>query len=247
MIAARRTTNDTREQTHPTVRLLRRGARRLTSAVALVAIAAATATIAVVVYGALTQSWRIVPVRSGSMTPTAPKGSAVVAEPQRATDLRVGDVVLFHAPTAQHPLVVHRIHEIVVRDGERLYRTKGDANRAPDPWLIRMRADTVWRVHHVVPVVGNVVDAADQPYVRFGGLALAVGAIAWLGLARIWRRERMSADALGARGSANAASRAAMAAQAAAIAAASVSSTTSAGPEGDDAGAGASTTHASTA
>jgi signal peptidase len=140
------------------------------------------------VYGALTQSWRIVPVRSGSMTPTASKGSAVVAEPQRTADLRVGDIVLFHAPTAQHPLVVHRIHEIVDRDGERLYRTKGDANRVPDPWLIRMRSETVWRVHHVVPVVGNVVDAADQPYVRFGGLALAVAAIATTATTLVTRR-----------------------------------------------------------
>lgn len=247
MTAARPTTRDAGEQTHPTVRLLRRAARRLTSVIALVAITAATATIAIVVYGALTQSWRIVPVRSGSMTPTAPKGSAVVAEPQRTEDLRVGDVVLFHAPTAQHPLVVHRIHEIVVRDGERLYRTKGDANRTPDPWLIRMRSDTAWRVHHVLPVVGNVVDAADEPYVRFGGLVLAVGAIAWLGLARIWRRERAHTDALDARSSAGVAGRAAMVAQAAAVAAASVNASTSAGPEGDDAGAAASTGHASTA
>ncbi len=246
MTATDRIARDGGQRVHEGVHPLRRIARRVTTGVALAVIAVATAMIAVVVYGALTQSWRVVPVRSGSMAPTAPKGSAVVAEPARTSGLRVGDIVLFHAPTAHRPLVVHRIHEIVVRDGERLYRTKGDANREPDPWLIRMQSTTVWRVHHVIPLVGDVVDAADQPYVRFGGLVAAVAAIVWLGLGRIWRRERREADARGAVVAAGVAGRVAVAAQAAAVAAASVTATT-AGPEGDDAGAGASTGHASTA
>jgi hypothetical protein len=104
--------------------------------------------------------------------------------------------VLFRAPTGSHPLVVHRIHEIVVHNGERLYRTKGDANAAPDPWLIRMRSTTVWRVRHVIPMVGTAVDEMAKPGPRFAGIVLASLVILGVGLSRIWRREDAEPDAV---------------------------------------------------
>jgi len=168
--------------------------RRVANVIAASTLAVALAVVVLVVTGALLGAWRIVPVRSGSMTPVAPKGSAVFAQPTRTANLHVGDVVLFRAPTGPHPLVVHRIHEIVVHNGERLYRTKGDANAAPDPWLIRMRSTTVWRVRHVIPMVGTAVDEMAKPGPRFAGVVLASLVILGVGLSRIWRREDAEPD-----------------------------------------------------
>jgi signal peptidase len=170
------------------------GVRRVANIVAASTLAVALTVVVLVVAGMVLGAWRIVPVRSGSMTPAAPKGSAVFAQPTRTAALHVGDVVLFRAPTGSHPLVVHRIHEIVVHNGERLYRTKGDANAAPDPWLIRMRSTTVWRVRHVIPMVGSAVDEMAKPGPRFAGIVLASLVILGVGLSRIWRREDAEAD-----------------------------------------------------
>lgn len=169
--------------------------RRIANVVAASTLVVALGVVVLVVTGMLLGAWRIVPVRSGSMTPVAPKGSAVFAQPTRTAKLHVGDVVLFRAPTGSHPLVVHRINEIVRHDGERLYRTKGDANAAPDPWLIRMRSTTVWRVRHVIPMVGSAVDEMAQPGPRFAGIVLASLVILGVGLHRIWRRDDVEPDA----------------------------------------------------
>lgn len=166
----------------------RRRFRRVADVLAVVGAAAGTAAVLLVVVGGVTGSWRVVPVRSGSMAPVAPKGSAVLATPSSSARLHVGDVVLFKAPTTGHPLVVHRIHEVVVHDGERLYRTKGDANAAADPWLIRLPAKTVWQVHHVIPVLGTVVAAVSKPVARLVGLFVAVLALLCIALGRIWSR-----------------------------------------------------------
>jgi signal peptidase I len=191
-------TNDitTRPESTPrTRRFHTRG--RVANVIAAATLAVALAVVVLVVTGMLLGAWRIVPVRSGSMTPVAPKGSAVIAQPMQTSKLRVGDVVLFRAPVGSHPLVVHRIHEIVVHNGERLYRTKGDANAAPDPWLIRVPSTTVWRVRHVIPVVGTAVDEMSKPVPRFAGIVLASLVILGIGLGRIWRREESKSETQG--------------------------------------------------
>lgn len=180
------------ERTSPTRRF--HGLRRVANILAASTLAVALTIVVLVVAGMMLGAWRIVPVRSGSMTPVAPKGSAVFAQPTQTAKLHVGDVVLFRAPTGSHPLVVHRINEIVMHNGERLYRTKGDANAAPDPWLIRMRSTTVWRVRHVIPMVGTAVDEMAQPGPRFAGIVLASLVILGVGLSRIWRREEAEPD-----------------------------------------------------
>jgi signal peptidase I len=212
-----------------------RRVRRVANVVAGVVVAVAVAAIVLVLAGTMTGAWRIVPVRSGSMAPMAPKGSAVLAQPQSTSRLRVGDVVLFRAPVASHPLVVHRINEIVVHDGERLYRTKGDANPSPDPWLIRMRSTTVWRVHHVIPVLGTAVDEMSKPAPRLAGIVLASLVILGVGLGRIWRRSPAEPAALDAPETAHVAIRAASASKAASVAAAAAASTAAVAQAVDDA------------
>jgi signal peptidase I len=150
-------------------------------------VTATTALVAVIAIGQLTGAWRLAPVLSGSMEPNVPKGAMVVAEPADVHDLRVGDVMLFNAPIEGHPPVVHRIHEILEVEGQPAFRTKGDANNAPDAWTIRLRSHTVWRVAHVIPDAGTLVALLHEADLRVTVLVLGVGLMTMTGLVAIWR------------------------------------------------------------
>ncbi|MGH3993368.1 MAG: hypothetical protein ACRDSN_13015, partial [Pseudonocardiaceae bacterium] len=90
--------------------------------------------------------------------------------------------------TSSHDLVTHRIHAIRHdADGARVYRTKGDFNRDPDPWRFRLPAATQDRVAFHVPYLGFVFAALGDRKLRMaliGGPALLVGLFVVVGL---WR------------------------------------------------------------
>ena len=85
--------------------------------------------------------WQRYAIVSGSMTGTYDRGSLVLDEVVPVGDLRVGDVITYMPPAGAGPdhLITHRIAWIG-RDGSgpRIYRTKGDANAAADPWTFRL-------------------------------------------------------------------------------------------------------------
>ena len=149
-----------------------------------------TALVAVIAIGQFTGAWRLAPVLSGSMEPNVPKGAMVVAEQVDIHALRVGDVMLFNAPIVGHPPVVHRVREILEVGGRPAFRTKGDANDAPDAWTIHLRSNTVWRVAHVIPYAGHLVgllhEAGLRVVVLIGGAAL----LTLTGLVAIWHDAR---------------------------------------------------------
>lgn len=78
---------------------------------------------------------QVMVVISGSMTPTFRAGDAVVVQPPRAEDLRVGAVISFHAPGEPDHLTTHRIVARQERPEGLFVQTKGDANPTPDPDL----------------------------------------------------------------------------------------------------------------
>jgi signal peptidase len=94
-------------------------------------------------------------VGGGSMEPTIPLGSAVVAVPVAATDLAVGDVVSLKAGE-QHAVFTHRIIRLAERDGAIWLETQGDANTAPDPSLVPA-TDVIGRMSLSIPLAGYLV------------------------------------------------------------------------------------------
>ena len=94
-------------------------------------------------------------VGGGSMEPTIPLGSAVMAVPVAATDLAVGDIVSLRAGE-QHAVFTHRIIRLAERDGAVWLETKGDANAAPDPSLVPA-TDVIGRVGLSIPLAGYLV------------------------------------------------------------------------------------------
>ena len=123
---------------------------------------------------------------SGSMEPTLPVGSVVYDEVVPVADLEVGDIITFVPPPEfdiDDP-VTHRIVQILevgddvegVPAGERLFRTKGDANEDVDPWRMVLDGDEQGRVAHHIPYVGYVYMALQVRWVQL--LVIVVPALA---------------------------------------------------------------------
>ncbi|HET7658843.1 MAG TPA: signal peptidase I, partial [Oryzihumus sp.] len=162
--------------------------RRWSANAALLVLALAFVTAAA---GVLTGRYQVRPVLSSSMTPKLPVGSVVVTQRVPMSQVRAGDVIVFHRPGAPDQLVVHRITTLDRTGGTVVVRTKGDANQAADPWTASLRGDTAYRAIADVPLVGYAAVWAHSPGVRrdtllAGGLlALAAGiTAAWPGRSR---------------------------------------------------------------
>ena len=137
--------------------------------------------------GLMVAGYRPVAVYSGSMVPTIGVGSLAVERPVPASSVRVGDVITFTDPYVTSRLVTHRVIQILRKqDGTFAYRTKGDANSAPDPWLIRLPG-SVGRYRFDVPYVGYALVYAGTREVRIAFILLTAGLALFLLIRRIWR------------------------------------------------------------
>jgi signal peptidase len=171
--------------------------RRAGRVLVVLMLSVGTGAVALVVTGTLADRWRVVPVLSGSMRPSIVEGAAVVAVPAPLSSVERGDVIVYTPPGATH-LLMHRVVEVVEPGPRPVVRTKGDANRAVDPWRARLAGTAVWKVRAVVPWWGRVVLVAGRPAVRFAMIAAAAALVAIVGLRAIWaapeRRPSPSGD-----------------------------------------------------
>ena len=123
---------------------------------------------------------------SGSMTGTFNRGSVIFDKPKPTADLKVGDVITYMPPagTGVNHLVSHRVHSIQLADDgvTRVYRTKGDANPGPDPWIFALHAPQQNVMHFSVPFVGYALMAMANPHVRLLVISVPAGIIALLAL-----------------------------------------------------------------
>jgi signal peptidase len=132
----------------------------------------------------------------GSMDGTIDRGSVVFERAVPIADLRTGDVITYAPPSGVDatPLVTHRIVSIRrPRGSERLFRTKGDANAAPDPWHFTLDQPQQAKVVGHVPFLGYVLAALEIRWVRMLALgipALLIALSITLGLVRDAREER---------------------------------------------------------
>lgn len=151
---------------------------RLLRVTGLVALAAAFLLTCAMAVGLVFGWWRVLPVQSGSMDPTIPKGAAVIVTPESFTEIQVGQIIVYDPPTPGNSLLVHRV-VAVDRTGDIVrVRTRGDANTADDPWTAELANPPVWKVQKVVPHAGSLVDL-----LRNRALRLALFPVALLGLA----------------------------------------------------------------
>lgn len=141
--------------------------------------------------GPRTGAYRTVSVLTGSMRPTMPPGSLVVVVPVEPASLAVGDVVTFEAPTVDHPVVTHRIVQVVESGDQPVIRTKGDANNAPDAWAARISDGPAWRVKMVVPHAGHVISVLRGPIPHVLAIYVTPLLILLVMMWNIWSRPAM--------------------------------------------------------
>ncbi|GAB7092980.1 hypothetical protein JCM30237_01320 [Halolamina litorea] len=108
-------------------------------------------------------------VLTGSMRPGIDPGDVVFVSATSAASIGVDDVITYTRPGSNTP-TTHRVVEVVERDGDRLFRTQGDANEDPDSALIAPE-QVVGVVTLTIPFIGTVIGLADSQY---GFLALVV-------------------------------------------------------------------------
>lgn len=144
-------------------------------------------------------------VVSGSMTPTFDTGDVIIDNPisgAAASHLRRGEIITFQtAPSAVTGsgslIVTHRIYSVVERSsgpkGVAIYRTKGDANNAPDAFTVSSTQVLGLYQGVRIPFGGYVLSALHQPltFVVMVLLALAMLAVSGRGT---WRARLASAQ-----------------------------------------------------
>jgi signal peptidase len=117
------------------------------------------------------------PVLTGSMRPTYGPGAMLITKPIPVQSLRPGMIVLF-VPPGEHAEFAHRITSVRGSQSEPIITTKGDANRAPDPWHAQLTSATVPEVVATVPWVGRLMVGLRGPVqlalIILGGLVVAV-------------------------------------------------------------------------
>lgn len=95
-------------------------------------------------------------VYSGSMEPAMPEGALAVMESVNPFELEVDDIIAFNTPQDQNIIVSHRVVEVLNDDLSVKFRTKGDANDAPD--LLSVPVDNVLaRVKFNIPSAGYIM------------------------------------------------------------------------------------------
>lgn len=99
--------------------------------------------------------WRIDGLRSGSMEPQLMTGDLVVTRPVEPDEVVVGDIITFRYNGEVETLVSHRVIDIE-QDSPLVFRTKGDANEAPDSF-VTLAKDLVGRVSFHFPLLGYAV------------------------------------------------------------------------------------------
>jgi signal peptidase len=149
----------------------------------------------VLALGPRTGRYQAMTVLTGSMRPTIPEGSIVLAVPTAAADVRSGDVITFHIPVDDRRVVTHRVVEVLEGGEQPVIRTRGDANDAPDPWTARMGPGPLWKVRAVVPSLGYGVNALRAPAIQRTCVLLLPLVLCVIWLREIWlpRRPRRRA------------------------------------------------------
>lgn len=121
-------------------------------------------------------------VRSGSMSPTIPTGSIVFYKKRAASQVKVGDIIVFAKPGQPDEKVTHRVYQIGNGTNGRYFITKGDANGTVDDWRVPA-VGTGWVAAFHVPVAGYALADLQSQTGRL--LLLLIPAIL-LGLITIW-------------------------------------------------------------
>jgi signal peptidase I len=122
-------------------------------------VAVAVGSVAAIV-GPRLMGWDVRTVLSSSMEPTFSAGAIVAVKPIDASQVEVGDVVMYRT-TTNPPFITHRVVAIEGTGADARFTLQGDANTAPDapvpPEAI------AGRVVYTLPLLGYVAQGILTP------------------------------------------------------------------------------------
>ena len=123
------------------------------------------------------------PVLTGSMRPAYGPGAILITKQVAVEDLHTGMIPLF-VPPGQHDEFAHRITSVSGSPQDPIITTKGDANRAADPWHAQFKTGMVPVVVGTQPWLGRLMVGIRGPIqlflVTFGGLLVAISGTRWI-------------------------------------------------------------------
>jgi signal peptidase len=133
-------------------------------------------------------------ILTGSMSPGMPPGTLVVARPVPVDRIGPGAVITYQLASGEPEVVTHRVvAQGISADGERVFRTQGDANPAPDAgWVrpVQVRGER-W---YAVPYLGYLTTRITDTDRRAVQTALVAGLLGYAGLMLVRAlRERRTA------------------------------------------------------
>ena len=143
-------------------------------------VVAVVAIIAITLVGLRLAGFRTFTVMSGSMEPQYPVGAMVYVRPVDYQSLKVGDVVSFIADE-ENTVVTHRIVEIEVDEKDASvwrFKTKGDANNAPDANLVHYK-NVLGTPMITIPFIGRLAYNIQQPPGIYIALVVGTLLLAW--------------------------------------------------------------------
>ncbi len=173
-------------------------ARRCARVVSTLVVAAGLLFGAILALSAL-MGWQRYVITSGSMTGAYDRGSLVLDEVVPVAELKTGDVITYRPPAGSGPdgLVTHRIVSVSTGPGDqRVFRTKGDANTAADPWRFTLAKGEQARVKLGIPYVGFAVAALSRRDVRMIVVGVPAALLALMSLGGLWREAGLEASAV---------------------------------------------------
>ncbi|HEX6394244.1 MAG TPA: signal peptidase I [Acidimicrobiales bacterium] len=112
------------------------------------------------------------PILSGSMRPTFGPGWMVVTRPIPVSQVKPGEILLFHPPGSAAAFA-HRVISVGGSPNHPIITTKGDANPVADPWRAQLKGTSAYKVVAQVPKLGWLLAGGAKTWMR----ALLVGLV----------------------------------------------------------------------
>lgn len=146
-------------------------------------------------------------VLTGSMRPTMPPGSLVVAKPIEAGELKVGDAITYQIRSGEPELVTHRIISVSqTLGGETLFTTQGDANPHPDekPVKAAQIRGVVWYSIPFAGYLNSLLTGEQRIWAVGSAVVLLLGYAAFMGIGAMMDARKAVRRSGGARARVNA-------------------------------------------
>lgn len=97
-------------------------------------------------------------VLSGSMEPDLQVGDMIVSKQVSGDRVEIGDIITFEDENGA--TITHRVVDIIIKDGEKLYQTKGDNNSAIDVGLIsikNIKGEYICKINGAGSVIAKII------------------------------------------------------------------------------------------